>query len=50
MMLDVYLETIILNHYPEVFKEMPQMVDSVSERSSLGNFRIFIKLKLLSNA
>lgn len=41
MMLDVYLEATIFNHYPDVFKEMPQMVDTVSERSSLGNFQNF---------
>lgn len=40
-MLDIYLEVMIFNHYPDVFKETPQMVDIVSERSNVGNFQNF---------
>ena len=40
-MLDIYLEAMIFNHYPDVFKETPQMVDTVSERSSVENFQNF---------
>ena len=40
-MLDIYLEVMIFNHYPDVFKETPQMVDIVPERSNVGNFQNF---------
>ena len=40
----------IFNHYPDIFKETPQKVDIVSEDPVWEIFRIFIKLKLLSNA